>query len=59
LGLGACWLTHGEETQKRLREHFGLSETITSRNHIVIGWPDEATIKSERMDLDEVTLNKD
>jgi nitroreductase len=59
LGLGACWLTHGEETQKRLRKHFGLSETIISRNHIVIGWPDEATIKSERMDLDEVILNKE
>jgi nitroreductase len=59
LGLGACWLTHGEETQKTLREYFGLSETITSRNHIVIGWPDEATIKSERMDLDEVILNKE
>lgn len=57
LGLGACWLTHGEETQNALREHFGLTPTMTSRNHIVIGWPDEATIKSERMRLDEALLN--
>ena len=57
LGLGSCWLTHGEETQKRLRERFNLSPTMTSRNHIIIGWPDEDTIKSERMSLDEAILN--
>ncbi len=57
LGLGSCWLTHGEETQKRLREHFDLSPTMTSRNHIIVGWPGEETIKSERMSLDEAILN--
>jgi nitroreductase len=57
LGLGSCWLTHGEATQKRLRNHFNLSATMTSRNHIIIGWPDEETLKSERMDLDEAILN--
>ena len=57
LGLGSCWLTHGEETQKRLREHFKLSPTMTSRNHVIIGWPGEETIKSERMSLDEAILN--
>jgi len=57
LGLGGCWLTHGEETQKRLREHFNLSPTMTSRNHIIIGWPGEDTVKSERMSLDEAILN--
>jgi len=57
LGLGGCWLTHGEEAQKRLREHFNLSPTMTSRNHIIIGWPGEETIKSERMSLDEAILN--
>lgn len=59
LGLGACWLTHGEETQKRLREFFGLPESFVSRCHIVVGWPDEAPIKSQRMDLDEVIIKKD
>jgi len=56
LGLGACWLTHGEETQRRLREHFDQPETFISRCHIVVGWPDEATIKSQRMKLEEVTI---
>ncbi len=58
LGLGACWLTHGEETQRRLREHFALHEDFVSRNHIVVGWPDEAPIKSQRMKLDEVIVKK-
>ncbi len=58
LGLGACWLTHGEETQRRLREHFGLHEEMVSRNHIVVGWPDEAPVKSQRMKLEETILNK-
>jgi nitroreductase len=57
LGLGSCWLTHGVETQNKLREHFNLSPTMTSRNHIIIGWPAEETLKSERMDLDEAILN--
>jgi nitroreductase len=56
LGLGACWLTHGEETQQRLREHFGLHDEIVSRNHIIIGWSDEAPIKSQRMKLKDVIL---
>jgi hypothetical protein len=42
LGLGSCW----------------LSPTMTSRNHIIVGWPGEETIKSERMSLDEAILNK-
>jgi len=58
LGLGSCWLTHGEETQRKLRDHFKLSPTMTSRNHIIVGWPGEETIKSERMSLDEAILNK-
>ncbi len=57
LGLGSCWLTHGVETQNKLREHFNLSPTMTSRNHIIIGWPAEETLKSERMNLDEAILN--
>jgi len=58
LGLGACWLTHGEETQRRLREYFGQPETFVSRCHIVVGWPGEATIKSQRMKLEEVIVEK-
>ena len=56
LGLGGVWLTHGEETHKRIREHFGLPETFVSRCHIVVGWPAEAPIKSARMKLDDVIV---
>jgi len=58
LGLGACWLTHGEDSQKRLREHFGLHDDFVSRNHIIVGWADEETIKSQRISLDEAIINK-
>ena len=56
LGLGACWLTHGEDTQKRIRERFGLPEAFVTRCHIIVGWPDEAPIKSLRMSLDDVVV---
>ena len=58
LGLGACWLTHGAETQKRIREYFGLREPFVSRCHLVVGWPDETPIKSERMSLDDVIIER-
>jgi nitroreductase len=56
LGLGAVWLTHGEETQKRIRERFGLPETFYTRCHIMVGWPAEAPIKSLRMSLDDAII---
>ena len=58
LGLGGVWLTHGEETQKRMGEYFGLPETFITRCHIVVGWPAEAPIKSARMKLDDVIVTK-
>ncbi len=58
LGLGACWLTHGEETQKKLRKYFGLPETFVSRCHLIVGWPDEAPIKSQRMSVNEAMVHK-
>jgi nitroreductase len=59
LGLGACWLTHGEESLKRLREYFRLPDYIVSRCHITIGWPDEAPIKSGRMSIYETIIAND
>jgi nitroreductase len=57
-GLGACWLTHGEETQNRLREYFEMHEDFVSRTHIVIGWPDETPIKSQRMSLNDAIIRR-
>jgi len=59
LGLGGVWLTHGEETQRKIREHFGLPETFVSRCHIVVGWSAEAPIKSQRMSLDDAIIKKE
>lgn len=59
LGLGGVWLTHGEETQRRIREHFSLPETFITRCHIHVGWPAEAPIKSARMDVDELIVRKE
>lgn len=58
LGLGAVWLTHGEESTKRIREYFNLPDYIETRLHIAVGWPDEAPIKSQRMKLDEVIIGR-
>jgi nitroreductase len=58
LGLGACWLTHGQESHQRIRDYFGLPETFISRCHIVVGWPDEAPVKSQRMDLDSAMVRR-
>jgi len=58
LGLGAVWLTHGEETQKRVREYMGLPDTFLTRCHVVLGWPDEMPIKSKRMSLEEAMMKK-
>ncbi len=58
LGLGGVWLTHGEETRQKVRKHFGLPETFVSRCHIFIGWPAEAPIKSARMNLDEIVIDR-
>lgn len=58
LGLGGVWLTHSEETRQKVRKHFGLPETFVSRCHIFVGWPDEAPIKSARMNLDEIVIDR-
>jgi len=59
LGLGGVWLTHGEETQRKIREHFGLPETFVSRCHIIVGWSAEAPIKSQRISLDDAVIEKE
>lgn len=58
LGLGACWLTHGIETQKRVRDHFNLHDDFITRCHIIVGWPDEAPIKSKRMKLEDAIIER-
>jgi nitroreductase len=56
LGLGACWLTHGKESQRRLQESLKLPETVVTQCHLIIGWPNEAPIKSQRMRVQDAVL---
>jgi nitroreductase len=56
LGLGACWLTHGRESQRRLQEYLKLPETMVTQCHLIIGWPNEAPIKSQRMRVQDSVL---
>jgi nitroreductase len=56
LGLGACWLTHGRESRQRLQEYLKLPETMVTQCHLIIGWPNEAPIKSQRMRVKDSIL---
>ncbi len=56
LGLGACWLTHGKESQRRLQEYLKLPDTMVTQCHLIIGWPNEAPIKSQRMRVQDSVL---
>lgn len=56
LGLGACWLTHGKESQRRLQEYLRLPKTMVTQCHLIIGWPNEAPIKSQRMRVQDAVL---
>jgi nitroreductase len=58
VGLGAVWLTHDKEDTKRIREYFNLPDYIETRLHIAVGWSNEAPIKSQRMNLDEVIIRE-
>lgn len=58
LGLGACWLTHGKDSQRRLQEYLQLPETVVTQCHLIIGWPNEAPIKSQRMRVQDAVLYK-
>lgn len=58
LGLGAVWLTSTEKTAKAFKEQYGLPDYIEPVLHIAVGWPATGTIKSQRMPLSEMMIQK-
>ncbi|MGD9347132.1 MAG: nitroreductase family protein [Candidatus Aminicenantes bacterium] len=58
LGLGAVWLTRTEKTAQTFKEKFGLPDYLEPALHIAVGWPAIDTIKSQRMPLKEMIVNK-
>ena len=64
LGLGAVWLSKTaktdvtEDTGKRFREQYGLPDYIEIAMHIAVGWPAIGMIKSKRMPLADMMLQR-
>ncbi|NIM45072.1 MAG: hypothetical protein GTN80_05515 [Nitrososphaeria archaeon] len=56
LGLGGCWLTHTEKQAERLRKHYDLPKYFRMSTHIMIGWPDEAPVKSARIPVEDAII---
>ncbi len=58
LGLGGCWLTKREETARRFKEQYGLPDNIEVAMHIAVGWPAMGTIKSLRVPLEYMMIQR-
>ena len=64
LGLGAVWLSKTvktdktEDTGRRFKERYGLPDYIEVAMHIAVGWPAIGTIKSKRMPLADMMLQR-
>ncbi len=59
LGLGAVWLTQTEKTARAFQEQYGLPDYIEPVLHLAVGWPAIGSIKSQRMPLSEMMIEKD
>lgn len=64
LGLGAVWLSKTVEspitkdTGLRFREQYGLPDYIEIAAHIAVGWPAIGTIKTKRVPLKDMILER-
>jgi nitroreductase len=64
LGLGAVWLSKTaktkvtEDTGLRFKEQYGLPDYIEVAAHIAVGWPVIGTIKTKRMPLADMMLER-
>ena len=64
LGLGAVWLSKRaktdikEDTGKRFKEQYGLPDYIEVALHIAVGWAAIGTIKSQRVPLADMMLQR-
>lgn len=64
LGLGGVWLSKTaktdvtEDTAQKFKEKYGVPDYIDIALHIAIGWSAKGTIKSQRMPLHEMLINR-
>jgi nitroreductase len=60
LGLGGCWLSKRDDTDKKFKEQWGLrDENIEIVMHLAIGWSAIVPIKSARAPLKYYMIRKD
>jgi len=60
LGLGGCWLSKRDDTDKEFKEQWGLrDENIEIVMHLAIGWSAIVPIKSARAPLEYYMIRKD
>ena len=60
-GLGGCWLfeRHGDkDTAKMFKEEYGLPDYIEPDLHIILGYPAIGIIKSSRIPLKDMMIEK-
>lgn len=58
LGLGGVWLTKRAQTRENLIKHWGMPEYMEHALHIAIGWTALGTIKTQRMPLADMMLQR-
>ena len=58
LGLGAVWLSCTEKTSKTFQTKYGLPDYIKQDLHIAVGWTAIGSVKSLRMPLSEMIIQK-
>jgi len=58
LGLGAVWLSCTEKTANRFQKKYGLPEYIKQALHIAVGWTAIGSVKSLRMPLSQMMIQR-
>ena len=58
LGLGAVWLSCTKKTAGNFKKKYGLPDYIEQALHIAIGWPATGSVKSLRMPLSEMIIDR-
>lgn len=53
LGLAGCWLTHQPELHSQIRKMYNLPEYIVPQLRLLIGYAEDAPIKSQKMPVQD------
>lgn len=59
LGLSGVWLSNTKKSAKEFKKRYGLPDYIEVAVHIAFGWPAIGTIKSARVPLEYMIIQRD